>query len=217
LGKAILWDMDGVIADTAAAHLMAWQALLAERGETISERQFAETFGMANPEILCVWYGERLSDTEIRALGIHKEELFRQKAIEQVRLLPGVLDWLQWGRRQGVPQVVASSGEMANIVAIVHKLGIANYFDGLVAGGFMPRSKPDPAIFLQAAAAAGAQPSDCLVIEDGIVGVEAARRAGIRCLAVTTTHAAHKLADADLVLPDLTALNEATMWRLLGA
>lgn len=217
MGKAIIWDMDGVIADTGVTHFCAWQALLAERGETISEEQFTDTFGMANPEILRQWYGAGLSDAEIRALGLHKEELFREMVAQYVRLLPGVLDWLKWGRARGHAQVVASSGEMANIVAITQALDITNYFDALVAGGFMPRSKPDPAIFLQAAASVGARTAECLVIEDGIVGVEAARRAGIRCLAVTTTHAAAKLGAADLVVDSLVELDEPTMERLLGS
>jgi len=212
---AIIWDMDGVIADSGEAHLAAWRALLAERAETLSDEAFATTFGMANPEILRQWYGPEPSDAEIRALGMRKEVLYRQMVAGRVRLLPGVRDWLTWGRENGVTQVVASSGEMANIVTMVHELDIANAFESLVAGGFMPRSKPDPAIFLQAAGAAGAIPQHCLVIEDGIVGVEAARRAGMRCLAVTTTHPAERLVDADLVLPDLTHLDEDTLWHLI--
>ena len=215
MANAIIWDMDGVIADSGEAHLAAWRALFAERGETLSDEAFTTTFGMANPEILREWCGAGPSDAEIRELGMRKEGLFREMVAGRVKLLPGVLDWLRWGRAQGITQVVASSGEMANIVVMVQELGIANYFEALVAGGFMPRSKPDPAIFLQAAGAAGVSPAECVVIEDGLVGVEAARRAGMRCLAVTTTHPAEKLSDADLIMDDLTALDEETLWHLL--
>ena len=137
------------------------------------------------------------------------------EGVAEVRLLPGVRQWLAWAKVQGVRQVVASSGEMANIAAIVSALEIGNYFDALVSGAFMPRSKPDPAIFLQAAGAAGVPPERCLVVEDGVVGIEAARRAGMRCLALTTTHPADRLAGADLVVDSLADLDEATFAGLL--
>ena len=97
---------------------------------------------------------------------------------------------------------------MANIAAVVAALEIGNRFDALVSGAFLPRSKPDPTIFWQASAALGASPEECLVVEDGIVGVEAAKRAGMRCVALTTTHAADKLVGADLIVQDLSTLDE---------
>jgi beta-phosphoglucomutase-like phosphatase (HAD superfamily) len=109
---------------------------------------------------------------------------------------------------------VASSGPMANIVAVIGSLGVADYFDAMLSGAFLPRSKPDPAIFVQAAATVGASPHECLVIEDAVVGIEAAHRAGMRCLAVTTTHSADKLSHADLVLPTLEHLTAAAFEQL---
>jgi len=216
LTKAIIWDMDGVIADTADTHLRAWQALMAERGETVTRARFAETFGMANAAILRKWLGESVPEEEIVALGARKEAHFRELAGRYVRLLDGVVRGLEWARSQGILQVVASSGEMANVVAIVEAMALSNYFHALLSGAFLPRSKPDPAIFLHSAAAVGAAPDDCLVMEDAVVGVEAARRAGMRCLAVTTTHPADKLAAADLVVDSLADLDETTFRRLLG-
>ncbi|MFH1084137.1 MAG: HAD family phosphatase [Chloroflexota bacterium] len=124
---------------------------------------------------------------------------------------------LEYARAQGYRQVVASSGEMANIVAIVGELGIANYFDALLSGAFLPRSKPDPTLFLQAAATVGAAPGACLVIEDGIVGIEAARRAGMPSVAVTTSHPADKLAQAHLVVARLADVAPDVIERLLEA
>jgi beta-phosphoglucomutase len=105
---------------------------------------------------------------------------------------------------------------MANIVAVVAALGIGNRFDALVSGAFLPRSKPDPAVFVQAAAAVGASPAECLIVEDGIVGIEAARRAAMRCVALTTTHPAERLAGADLIVKDLSALDEEAVLALFG-
>jgi len=117
---------------------------------------------------------------------------------------------------RGYRQAIASSGEMANIVAVIVALDISNYFEALLAGAFLPRSKPDPAIFIQAAAALGATPAESLVIEDGIVGVEAAKRAGMRCIGLTSTHPASKLVGADLIVDRMDALDEKAFERLLG-
>ncbi len=212
--RAILWDMDGVLADTGEAHFVAWRRMFAEQGRALTREQFAQTFGMANPEILGRWLGEGVPREQIDALAARKEALFRD-GVAEVRLLPGTRDWLGWARARGIRQVVASSGEMANIAAIVAALEIGNYFDALVSGAFLPRSKPDPAVFLQAAGAAGVAPGECLVIEDGIVGIEAARRAGMRCLALTTTHPAERLTLADWVAGSLADLDEEAFDQLV--
>jgi HAD superfamily hydrolase (TIGR01509 family) len=208
--------LDGVVADTAEAHYAAWQELMAERGRSVSRAQFEATFGMNNPPILREWLGPDVPADEIARLGKHKEVLYRRNATGNVRMLPGIRQWLERGRARGYRQAIASSGEMANIVAVISALDIGNYFEALLAGAFLPRSKPDPAIFLQAAAALGATPSESLVIEDGIVGVEAARRAGMRCIGLTSTHPASKLAGADLIVDRMDALDEDAFERVLG-
>ncbi len=214
--RAIIWDMDGVLADTGPAHYAAWCAFMAERGRALTFEQFTDTFGMANGPILRAWLGEGLPEREVRTLADRKEALFRTKITEHVRLLPGVTNWLARARAAGYRQVVASSGAMANIVAITGAFEVADYFDALLSGSFLPRSKPDPAIFLQAAAVVGATPEHCLVLEDGVVGVQAARSAGMRCIAITTTHPAERLAGADLIVDRLTDLPEDAFVRLLG-
>ncbi|MHB1354960.1 MAG: HAD family hydrolase [Anaerolineae bacterium] len=214
---AILWDMDGVIADTGEAHFLAWQVLYRERGETILQEEFARTFGMSNLPILRAWLGEDQPLDYLQAISKRKEQLFRQLAHEHTHVLPGVIAWLERGRARGYRQAVASSGPMANVVTLVTALDIADYFDALVSGAGLPRSKPDPAVFLQAAAALGAQPADCLVIEDSLMGVEAAKAAGMRCIAVTNTHPASKLWQADLVIDSLEDLGEGAFETMVAA
>lgn len=214
--KAIIWDMDGVLADTGVAHYRAWRALTAELGMTLTYEQFAETFGMANEPILRAWLGEAATPEQIRALGDRKEALFRTLAVGEVVLPAGVREWLERAREQGFRQVVASSAPMANIVAIVATLEIGDYFDALLSGAFLPRSKPDPALFLRAAATVDAQPTRCVVLEDGVVGVEAARRAGMPCVAVTSTHPAERLVGADLIVSTLADLAEEALLQLVG-
>lgn len=215
MNKALLWDMDGVLADSGDAHFAAWQRMFQELGRSITRQEFDDTFGMANGAILRRWLGEGLSAERSAALARRKEELFREH-LDRVHLLPGVRDWLEYAATHGYYQVVASSGEMANIVAVVHTLGVGNYFHSLLSGAFLPQSKPHPAIFLQAAAAVATEPRHCLVLEDGVVGVEAARRAGMRCLALTTTHPAERLLGADRIVASLAELPPAALDELLG-
>ena len=141
MNKAILWDMDGVLADSGDAHYVAWQEMFQELGRNITRQEFDDTFGMANGAILRRWLGADLSEERSADLARRKEALFRQH-LARVRLLPGVLTWLDYARAQGYYQVVASSGEMANIVAVMHALGVGNYFHGVVSGAFLPQSKP---------------------------------------------------------------------------
>lgn len=212
--KALLWDMDGVLVDTGEAHFAAWKALFEKHGWAITRQDFERTFGMSNIPILKEFLGERLPEAQLFDLGAEKEARFREMIDRHVSLLPGAEKWLRWARKEGYRQVVASSGEMANIVAILAAFEIANYFDAVVSGAFLPKSKPHPAIFLQAAASVGAEPQESVVLEDGLVGVEAAHRAGIKCVAVTTTHPAEELSAADVVIDDLNELSEETLRRL---
>lgn len=212
--RGILWDMDGVLADTAEAHYHAWSALLRKYGRTLTREQFDDTFGMANTAILQRWFGQDTPIETILSLADEKERAFRATIAEHVRLGPGVREWLARLRELGYRQAVASSGDMANIVAILTHHDVGNYFDAIVSGAMLPRSKPDPAVFLQAAGALGVEPARCLVIEDGIVGVEAACRAGMPCLALTTTHPAERLAGADLIAADMAEVDEEALMRL---
>ena len=98
--------------------------------------------------------------------------------------LPGVDHWLAAFQALGLRQCIGSSGPMANIVAMTAVLGIGDYFHALVSGARLPKGKPDPTIFLLSAAAAGVEPSHCLVVEDAIHGIEAAQRAGMASVAV---------------------------------
>jgi beta-phosphoglucomutase-like phosphatase (HAD superfamily) len=114
----------------------------------------------------------------------------------------------------GIPQAIGSSGPPANIKAIVDSVQIRNYFQALVSAAEMP-GKPDPAVFLSAAGQIGAAPAGCLVIEDGLSGVEAAHRAGMKCIAVTTTNPATALVAADIIVDRLDQLRLTDLYALV--
>ncbi len=183
--RVILWDLDGTLADTQAVHFTAWQNVMNGLGVEYTHDMFLHDFGQSNGEVLTRLLGTGATPATISAISRRKEMAFRALLPEaQVTLLPGVQEWLTRFQSEGVRQVVSSSGAMANIVALIAKLEIGDFFMSLMSAHGLAQAKPHPAIFLNSAAAVGASPADCIVIEDSLAGVEAARRAGMACIAV---------------------------------
>lgn len=201
----VLWDMDGVIVDTGEAHFSSWQKSLAGFGLSLNRRLFDETFGMNNRGILSLILDRGATDEEVETIGGLKEELFREDVQHGLVPLPGVRDWIERFSQAGFPQAVASSAPRQNIDCIIEGLELTDNFQALISGSALS-GKPDPATFLLAAEHLGVAPMDCLVIEDARVGVEAAKRGGMKCVAVCTTHAREELSDADIVVESLSEL-----------
>jgi HAD superfamily hydrolase (TIGR01509 family) len=129
--------------------------------------------------------------------------------------LPGVKKWLEVFKQNGIRQALASSGSQGNIKAILTALTAETYFNKIISGDGLP-SKPDPFVFLKAADCLGILPLNCLVIEDAVVGVQAAKAAGMKCVAVTTNNPAEKLEDADVVLTNITELTTDHIRRIFS-
>ncbi len=211
----IIWDMDGILADSNEYHWAAWQETLTRYGLTLTREQFDATCGMTDADMLPLLYGVRLTPEQVVEISDAKEAAYRRLARQGIEPFPGVRRWLSWFGAQRYRQALASSATMENIAATLQGLDIWPWFDCIITGARLAASKPDPAIFLDAAAGLGLTPNDCLVIEDSIAGVQAAKRAGMACLAVTNTRPAHDLAVADLIVASLEDVSETQMERLL--
>jgi beta-phosphoglucomutase len=202
--RAVLWDMDGVLVDSAEYHYAAWREALAREGVDLSYDAFRATFGQRNDAILRHLLGPDLPDSEVARIGDLKESLYRELVQTRgITPLSGVLDWLARLRDQGWRQAIASAAPRANVDAIVRALGIAHYFGAITSSEDVTRGKPDPQVYLIAAQRLGVPPARCVVVEDAPAGVEGARRAGMRCIGVTSTH---PHLDADLVVAALSDL-----------
>jgi HAD superfamily hydrolase (TIGR01509 family) len=199
--------MDGVLVDTGDLHYRAWQQVLGEEGIFFSLEEFRRTFGMHNSSILEMLLGAPPDESTLKRIGGRKEALFWGLIRGQAVAMPGVVDWLKRLERSGISQAVASGAPLENIEFLVDELEIRNYFGALVSSDGMP-SKPDPAVFLEAARRLNLPPQRCVVVEDGLPGLQAARGAGMRCIAVTTTHPASALMAADRVVEGLDKLPE---------
>ncbi len=214
-GRAVIWDLDGVLADTGEAHYRAWVTALAEWEIPLDRPTFARLFGMDNRATLEVLLGRPPEPKELGTIAARKEHLFRLEAGRIVQMLPGSLALLAGLETAGWLQALASSAPWANINLLVDKFDIRPRFQAILSGEDLPASKPDPALFLRAAEALRLPPGRCLVLEDSPAGVEAARRAGMRCLGVGTTRPPEMLAEADRVVRDLTQLRPETLTDLL--
>jgi beta-phosphoglucomutase family hydrolase len=204
--QAVLWDMDGVLVDSGELHYQAWYQTLNEFSIPFNRGKFRQTFGMNNARILTILLGKPPEEDYLEMVSDRKEKRFRDLIPGNLQLLPGVLKWLKRLQDRGVLQAVASSAPQENIEAIVDELGIRRYFSVTISAADMP-GKPDPAVFLEAAKQLGVQPGQCVVVEDAMAGITAAKRAGMKCLAVSTTHPRAKLVDADEVVDSLEELS----------
>ena len=214
LTKAVLWDLDGTVVDSEEYHWIAWRDTLAAEGVTITRRQFLESFGQKNDRILGNWLAGTPAADTITRIGDAKEAEYRRLAVARgLAPLPGVVDWLLRLRNAGWRQAIASSAPRLNVEVVLQALALQDYFDAISSAEDVTAGKPDPQVFLAAATRLSVPASRCVVVEDAAAGVEAARRAGMRCVGVSRT----RLEQADVSVGSLDELPLETFERLIAA
>ncbi len=214
--QAVIWDMDGVIADTAEQHYQSWVFAFQKVGASFSPEDFKAHFGQRNDIIIRDALGARTTPELIQSIAEDKEVYFRERAVGRTIAFPGVVELLDRLERLGILSGLASSAPLENVLLILKELKIEAYFRAIVYGLEVTEGKPSPQPFLLAAKKLGIEPADCLVIEDAVAGVTAARRAGMKCIAVTNTHSAKDLAAADMVVSTLQLVGIDDLLRLFG-
>jgi len=187
--RAVIWDLDGTLIDSADYHWQAWQAVMFEENFTITYEDYVADFGKRNDEILRGRLGNHLKDAEINRISLAKEEVYRSLVRSKgIELLPGAHKWLKKLHFDGWRQALGTSAPRGNIEAVFDALDVAGFFDAVMSAEQVERGKPFPDVFLAAAGQLELEPATCLVIEDAPAGIEAARRAGMSAIAVRTTH-----------------------------
>jgi beta-phosphoglucomutase len=183
---AVLWDMDGTLVDSEEFHWLSWRDTMASEGVPITRDQFVASFGQRNDSILPRWLGADAAVDRIQRVGDAKETLYRKLVREGgLAPLPGAADWVLRLHREKWRQAVASSAPRANVDVVLKVIGLGGCFQTIVSAEDVTAGKPDPQVFLTAAARLAAPPLECIVVEDAAAGIEAARRAGMRCIGVS--------------------------------
>lgn len=215
--RGAIFDWDGVIINSAEHHERSWIMTAAEAKLPWDEGIFIRTFGMKNETIIPEILNWSRDSVEIRRLSLRKEELYRQ-VVREIGLsaLPGVEEWLAALRAAGIPCVIASSTQRENIMAAIEMLGLTGFFAGMVTAEDVTRGKPEPEVFLTAAARIGVEPAQAVVFEDALVGIAAAHAGGMRVAAVTTTNRREQLDAADWVVDRLDELSIDQLWPNLS-
>lgn len=213
-----IFDLDGVIVDTARYHYLAWRRLAAELGFEFTEAQNEALKGvsrMASLEILLAAGGmqERFSQAEKEAMATRKnawyvEYITRMTAAE---ILPGSEKFLRELRAAGIRTALGSASKNAPL--ILEKVGLQNLFDAVVDGGVIAAAKPDPEVFLKGAQLTATRPQDCVVFEDAEAGIEAAHRGGMRCVGVGSPEI---LKAAEAVIPGFEGFSLRRLHELLN-
>ncbi len=214
--EAVIWDMDGVIADTADYHYLAWKDAFAKKGIDYAREEFMRHFGQRNDTIIKDAIGDAVTPAELKTINEEKQADYRRRVAGHIRALPGAVALIRSLKDQGIKQAIASSSPPENIAIILRGLGIEDCFQAIAWGAEVPEGKPSPQIYLLAADRLGARPSNCIVFEDAIAGVDGAKRAGMKCAAVTNSHPETRLRKADLVVDTLEAVSIAALRALFA-
>lgn len=193
MASAVIFDMDGVLVASAAAHAASWRIVARQDGIQMSADHFRETFGRPSRDIIRMTWGQELSDEQVRAIDDRKERAYRDLIRGMVPLTVGAREVLAALRAAGLRTAIATSGPRENVELMVTEKNLSAAFDAIVTGFDVQHGKPAPDCFLLAAERLGLPPRACVVVEDAPVGIEAAHAAGMPCIAYVGTHPAERL------------------------
>ncbi|MBR5830617.1 MAG: HAD family phosphatase [Tidjanibacter sp.] len=209
--KGVIFDMDGVLVNNMSVHFEAFAAM-AERYNLTAEEgvDFTHLNGRGNDDIIGALFPPHIiAEKGVEALAAEKEALYREIYAPKIAPVAGLRELLAEIRNAGLRCAVGSSGPRVNVDFVLDRCAIEPYFDVRISGDMVTRCKPDPEIFLTAASRLGVAPEDCLVFEDAKAGVAAAKAAGMKVIALTTTHTREQLspAEPDLIVSDFTEVS----------
>lgn len=216
--KGVLFDMDGVLVNNLEVHREAFAEFFRRYGVERTFDELNRVFGKGNDDIMGeLMPREVVERVGIRELGYEKEAIYREIYAPRITPQPGLKTFLAACEEHGLKCAVGSSGYMANVDFVLDRCDIRRYFEATVAGDQVTRCKPDPEIYLTAAAKLGLEPCECIVFEDAEAGIEAAQRAGIKVVALATTFSREFLEGThpDMIIDDFRDVTIADIRALV--
>ena len=208
--RAIIFDLDGLLTDTETLHSRAWRQTFEERGIHVSESEYADHW-VRQGKGLTGFIAERGLKWQPEELWARKDDVFAELVVKELRAMPGALELLK-ALHSRVKLALASSARRIPVDLVLHTLGITEYFEVIATFEDVSKTKPEPDVFLLAAHRLGAEPSECVVLEDAEKGIIAAHRAGMKSVAVPNHHTrGNDFSSATLIV---NSLNELTLERI---
>lgn len=204
--KACIFDLDGVIVDTAKYHYLAWKRLANELGFDFTENDNEKLKGvsrMESLEILLNIGNIKVDDETKLKLAEKKNNWYREliSKMDESEILPGVKDFINKLKNSNIKVAIGSSSK--NTMTILNSIKMVDCFDAIIDGNKITKAKPDPEVFLLGAEALGVKPYECAVFEDAKAGIEAAKKAGMYAIGIGSEEV---LKEADKVIPDTNSL-----------
>ncbi len=214
--EAVIFDLDGTLIDNNSYHIEAWKAFHNKIGRPFSHEEYKNKFnGKINRDIFNYIFQRELSPEDIQAYTNEKEDLYRELYAPHISPVPGLIQLLEELDGENIPMAVATSGLPVNIRFMFDNIPIERYFKVVVNSTQITKGKPDPEIFLKAAAFLNADPTVCIAFEDSVAGVKSAKNAGMKVIGLTTTHTSDDLKLADLIIKDYTGMRLSQLQSLL--
>ncbi len=214
---AVIFDMDGVLVDNFRYHLMAWEKFCQHHKKKLSADDFREhVFGGSNADHLAFIFKKELPQETISAHSTEKELIYRYLYHDNVQLLPGLLPLLDELKTKGIPMAIATSAERENVDFIIAETNLNGYFSAIADATMVIKGKPDPQVFCKAAELLHMPANRCLVFEDTLKGIDAALRANMKVVGVSTTHHRAELTEAHEVINDFNEIDANKIIHLIN-
>jgi beta-phosphoglucomutase len=212
---AAIFDMDGTMVDNTPYHFKSWQAIFKkyDKGDITAETYKSQISGVPIKDTLKDLFPDA-DEAKLRSLLKEKEGIYKELYAPFIAPVNGLENFLSELKDAGFKLAIASSATVDDIDFVLNHVPVGKYFDAIIDGNRVSKGKPNPQIFLKAAADLGIEPEDCIVFEDSIAGIKAANAAEMKVVGITTGHPANKLQPSNLIISDFTEVDPQKLTKL---
>lgn len=204
---AVIFDLDGVVVDNMKFHRLAWEKFLEKYAPEIDMTTFSRHFGKKNDALFEIVFSRSLTSDEVKKYGDEKEFLYRELYADSIETVSGLVEFLKILKSNNIKTAVASAAPPVNVDFVLSKTGTREFFDIVMNAEDVVKGKPDPEIYLKTAQRLACSPRACVVFEDTFPGLTAAKNAGMKVIALTTTYHPDELKFADYIIKDFTEID----------